>query len=70
MHTTKPQITDVQIGDTIRFRYGSMYGEEMGVADGFEIDRWGVHLRVKMPDGRMEWVDHLTTTGICAYRIA
>lgn len=61
------EITQVQPGDTIRFFYGPMYGEEIGTAEGHEIDRWGAHLRVTMADGRTEWVDSLTTTGIGAY---
>lgn len=61
------EITEVRPGDAIRFFYGPMHAEEIGTAEGHEIDRWGAHLRVKMADGRTEWVDSLTTTGIGAY---
>lgn len=58
---------EVKPGDTIRFEYGVGCGDDTGKAYGKRETRWGRQIRVKMADGRFEYVSGLTEIGIGAY---
>lgn len=56
---------EVKAGDTITLIDG--FYPRTGKAYGKKIDRWGRSIRVKLEDGRFDWISSFTTVGIGAY---
>lgn len=64
---TEENVLDFSNGTRVLFNYGAMYPTEEGVIVGFEINKWGAHLKVKKDDGSMATVSSFTEKGIGTY---